>query len=147
MILRPATPADADEIAALFSASRGLLTFLPPLHTLAEDRNFIVHHVMSDCVVTIAERDGTIAGFIAETPGWIEHLYVAPDAVGSGIGPALLDAAKSRQSQIELWCFAANKRGRAFYERHGFVAVERTDGARNEEKLPDIRYRWVTAKA
>jgi len=28
------------------------------------------------------------------------------------------------------------------YERHGFVAVERTDGAGNEECEPDVRYVW-----
>jgi hypothetical protein len=29
-----------------------------------------------------------------------------------------------------------------FYERHGFVEAERTDGRRNEERAPDIRYVW-----
>ena len=36
--LRPATEADAAEIAALFAVSRRLLTFLPDLHTVEEDR-------------------------------------------------------------------------------------------------------------
>jgi hypothetical protein len=29
-----------------------------------------------------------------------------------------------------------------FYLRHGFVEVERTDGAGNEEHAPDIQYGW-----
>ena len=28
-----------------------------------------------------------------------------------------------------------------FYERHGFAALETTDGA-NEEGAPDVHYRW-----
>jgi 8-oxo-dGTP pyrophosphatase MutT (NUDIX family) len=29
-----------------------------------------------------------------------------------------------------------------FYERHGFIEIERTDGSGNEEQAPDVRYRW-----
>jgi hypothetical protein len=32
---------------------------------------------------------------------------------------------------------------RYFYDRRGFYAVRFTDGANNEEKMPDARYRWV----
>jgi len=31
---------------------------------------------------------------------------------------------------------------RRFYERHGFRAIHLTDGRDNEEKMPDVRYRW-----
>ena len=27
-----------------------------------------------------------------------------------------------------------------FYERHGFVEVDRTDGSNNEDRSPDIQY-------
>jgi hypothetical protein len=30
-----------------------------------------------------------------------------------------------------------------FYERHGFMAIEFTDGSGNEEKEPDVLYRWT----
>jgi hypothetical protein len=36
---------------------------------------------------------------------------------------------------------------RRFYERHGFVAVEHTDGAGNEEREPDVRFLWRPAGA
>ncbi|BDH67877.1 hypothetical protein MTP06_13260 [Streptomyces sp. PLM4] len=32
---------------------------------------------------------------------------------------------------------------RRFYERHGFTATARTDGTRNEEREPDVRYVWT----
>jgi hypothetical protein len=35
-----------------------------------------------------------------------------------------------------------NARGRAFYERHGFVVEALGDGSHNEEAAPDILYVW-----
>jgi len=140
--LRLATEADADEIAALFAASRRLLTFLPDLHTVEEDQAHTRDRILVDYRVTVAERDGRIVGFMAELEGWIEHLYMDPAQLRTGIGSALIADAKSRNQSLELWCFADNMRARAFYEKHGFVAVKFTDGAANEAKAPDILYRW-----
>ena len=141
--LRLATPDDADAIAEVFTASRRLLDFLPQLHTPEEDRGFIRGHIMPRYRVTVAIRDGGIIGFLSDEPGWIEHLYIAPGALGSGIGSALLADAKARNIALELWCFEENHRARRFYERHGFVEAERTDGRNNEERCPDIRLRWL----
>ena len=137
-----AVEADAAEIAALFATSRRLLTFLPDLHTVEEDRVFVRDHVLKDYRVTVAERDDTIVGFMAELEGWIEHLYIDATQLRSGVGSVLIADAQSRNEDLQLWCFADNLRGRAFYERMGFEAVKFTDGARNEAKAPDILYRW-----
>jgi GNAT superfamily N-acetyltransferase len=140
--LRAATAADADEVAALFSRSFRLLDFLPALHTLEEDRGYIAGVVIPGHQVTVAVDGGRIAGFLAEHEGWVNHLYVAPEALGHGIGAALLRDAQARNAELQLWCFSANARARKFYESHGFRAVEFTDGAGNEARQPDIRYRW-----
>ncbi len=140
--LRLATGADAEAIAALFSASRRLLAFLPELHSVAEDFVHVRDHVLATLRVTMAERDGAIVGFMAEGEGWIDHLYMAPAARGSGVGSALIADAKARNAALQLWCFAQNAPARRFYEKHGFVAVEFTDGAGNEARMPDVRYRW-----
>ncbi|MGA7264063.1 MAG: GNAT family N-acetyltransferase, partial [Stellaceae bacterium] len=59
-----------------------------------------------------------------------------------GAGTQLVDAAKATGiGALELWCFQANQRARRFYAR-GFHAIRFTDGAQNEERMPDIRYRW-----
>jgi hypothetical protein len=34
---------------------------------------------------------------------------------------------------------------RRFYQQHGFVPAEFTDGSGNEEREPDIRFRWQTS--
>ena len=62
---RPATMADTDAIATVFSSSFRLLTFLPMLHTVEEDRGFIADVILKQCEVTVAESDGRIASFLA----------------------------------------------------------------------------------
>ncbi len=140
---RQATLDDADAIARVFSPSLRLLTFLPALHTFAEDRWFIEHVVLEKCVVTVAESGGRIVSFLALQDREIWHLYTDTDWLGRGAGTQLIEGAKaSGVAALELWCFQANRRARRFYEAREFRAIEFSDGARNEEKMPDIRYRW-----
>lgn len=140
--LRAATAADAGTIALLFAESRRLLTFLPDLHSVEEDQVHMRGKVLVEYRVTVAEREGHIVGFMAELQGWIEHLYIDAAQLRTGIGSALIRDAKGRNDSLALWCFADNVRGRAFYEKHGFVAAEFTDGTGNEARAPDILYRW-----
>jgi GNAT superfamily N-acetyltransferase len=93
-----------------------------------------------DAVVAVA--GGQVAGFAIFGDGWLEHLYVDPSRQNAGIGAMLLSAVKSRSAALQLWTFQANTGARRFYERHGFVLLEETDGAGTEERLPDLRYQW-----
>ena len=137
---------DADGIAAVFSSSLRLLTFLPVLHTVEEDRRFIENIILKECEVIVAEGDPGIVSFLALNGEEIRLLYSHPDFIGSGAGSLLLDAVKkSSVAALELWCFQANERARRFYEERGFRAVRFTDGRDNEEKVPDVRYRWERA--
>ena len=137
---------DAGGIAALFSSSLRLLTFLPVLHTVEEDRRFIENIILKECEVIVAEGDPGIVSFLALNGEEIRLLYSHPDFIGSGAGSLLLDAVKkSSVVALELWCFQANERARRFYEERGFQAVRFTDGRDNEEKVPDVRYRWERA--
>src|SRR5258708_22328237 len=139
---RRATLDDAGGIAAVFSSSLRLLTFLPVLHTVEEDRRFIENIILKECEVIVAEGDPGIVSFLALNGEEIRLLYSHPDFIGSGAGSLLLDAAKkSSIVALELWCFQANERARRFYEERGFRAVRLTDGRDTEEKEPDTRYR------
>src|SRR5882757_6432978 len=135
---RRATLNDAGGIAAVFSSSLRLLTFLPMLHTVEENRRFIENVILKECEVIVAEADGGIVSFLARNGEEIRLLYSHPDFIGSGAGSLLLDVAKkSGVVALELWCFQANERARRFFEARGFRAVRFTDGRDNEEKVPD----------
>jgi putative acetyltransferase len=139
---RPATMADTDAIATVFSSSFRLLTFLPMLHTVEEDRGFIADVILRQCEVTVAMRAGRVASFLAREGEEIRLLYTHPEFIGAGAGGRLPDGAKESAAALELWCFQANMGARRFYERHGFRTLRFTDGRDNEEKMPDVRYRW-----
>ena len=107
----------------------------------------MIRHVREDVLphraVWVADADGDVVAVMALDDRWLDDLYVRPDHAGQGVGSALLDLAKAlRPDGFELWVFEVNTPARRFYERHGLVLLERTDGAGNEERAPDLRYGW-----
>jgi GNAT superfamily N-acetyltransferase len=130
----------------VFIPSFGSLTFLPRLHTDDEHRAFIAGVVLPEQDVVVADDDGRIAGFVAMAGDVVHHLYVHPAHQRRGIGGALLEEAKRRMpGGFRLWVFQRNENARRFYERHGLVAIELTDGQGNDEKTPDALYEWRPA--
>ena len=65
----------------------------------------------------VAAQNGAIVGFCLMTDGHIDMIFVAPTALGTGAGHALLADAEA-SGALSLECFAANARARRFYERH-----------------------------
>ena len=146
LTLRRADPGDAEEIADLNTAARvAAVPQMPPaLHTNAEDRGWMARQLaLPDHEAWVAERDGRVVGYALITPVWLDHLFVHPEHLATGIGSVLLDLVKSlRPDGFSLWVFESNTGARRFYARHGLVELERTDGSGNEEKAPDIRMEW-----
>ncbi|QPH54925.1 GNAT family N-acetyltransferase [Pontivivens ytuae] len=143
MITRQAAPDEADAVASIARASRAhFLPYLPVLHSPEEDRAHFRGRVFSKCEVWVAEGEAGPIGFCAFREGWIDHLYLLPPYVGRSIGTALLNRAKDRHAYLQLWVFQQNSRAIRFYERNGFRKVRETDGASNEEKVPDALYEW-----
>jgi GNAT superfamily N-acetyltransferase len=116
--------------------------WLPELHTAEEDRWFFRERLFATCELWGAEDRTGLLGIVAFREGWIDQLYVLPMSQRQGIGSALLAVAQERFARLQLWTFQRNARARRFYEARGFVLVEETDGAGNEEKEPDARYVW-----
>ncbi|MEQ6247756.1 GNAT family N-acetyltransferase [Sulfitobacter sp. HNIBRBA3233] len=118
------------------------MPWLPRIHSAGEDLWYFQNRVIPSQRVDVAVRDGRIAGFSALDKGWITHLYAAPDAWGRGAGRTLLRRAQAGHKQLDLWSFQRNAGALAFYARAGFAEVARTDGAENEEQMPDVHLRW-----
>jgi GNAT superfamily N-acetyltransferase len=106
--------------------------------------------------IWVAEDDGgSVVGFVSVGPsrdddarvgeGELMAIYLAPEAVGGGVGRALL--ARGEQSLADLgfraatlWVFAANDRARRFYERNGWTE-EPDSGPGPWSWAPSVRYR------
>jgi GNAT superfamily N-acetyltransferase len=86
-------------------------------------------------------RHHLVSRFLARQGEEVRQLYTRPDRIGRGAGTQLIEAAKS-SGVSALWCFQANARARRFYEVRGFHAIRFRDDADNEERVPDVRYRW-----
>ena len=145
--LRRGGPADATAAADLWLRARAAAVgAIPaPIHPDDEVRDWFASHVVASLELWLAEsRAGELRAILVLDGDWIDQLYVEPRWSGRGIGSRLLDAAKrERPGGLRLWTFASNAGAQRFYERHGFVAVRRTDGAGNEERAPDIMYAWT----
>jgi GNAT superfamily N-acetyltransferase len=143
-MMRKLALADMDAAALVHRAAfTRALPWLADLHTPAEDRWFFRERVFPTCQVWGAGDDGALLGLIAFREDWVDHLYVLPLAQRQGMGTELLKVAQTSFGRLKLWTFQGNLQARRFYERRGFVLVEETDGAGNEEKEPDARYLWV----
>jgi putative acetyltransferase len=142
--LTPAAPADDARIAALIRTSKAVaMPWLAVVHTPEEDLGWVRTVLLAQHSVSVVKEGDDVVGVLATSPGWVDQLYVHPDHQGRGVGRALLEAAKAASDgDLQLWTFARNSRARAFYERAGFAAEEETDGTTNEEREPDVRYRW-----
>ncbi len=114
--------------------------WLPRTRSYQDILNRYQSFVIENRTVWVADGN-PLKGYISlnDDDGHVLALYSDPKRHGTG--KALLDHAKSDRDYLQLWTFAANVDGRRFYEREGFVEVERTAGD-NEENLPDIRYEW-----
>ena len=136
---------DMDEAARVHRAAfDDRLPWLAGLHTPEEDRAYFRTQIFAQCDVWGGIGAGLI-GFIAFRRGWIDQFYVLPARQGQGVGDALLNIAKDAFSELQLWTFQRNAPARRFYEKRGFIMLEESDGNRNEEREPDILYRWTQA--
>ncbi|MFJ9041881.1 GNAT family N-acetyltransferase [Streptomyces sp. NPDC102406] len=112
-------------------------------HTDDEVRSWFREVVLPGLETWVATVDGSVVGTMVLDGEDLDQLYLDPPWQGQGIGGGLVHLAKQRRpAGLALWTFQVNEPARRFYERHGFVAAECTDGHRNEEREPDIRYRW-----
>ena len=143
-VIRRAVAEDADAITEVFLASRAAaMPYLPRLYDDEQTRAWITHVVLPGCTTWVAEAAGEVVGFAARDGDVLEHLYLRPDVRRQGLGTALLEQVRQASPDgLSLRVFTRNTAARAFYERHGFVAVDANDGSRNEENEPDMTYAW-----
>lgn len=145
IVLRRADDDDAGAIADVWLAAFDATYDFPAAHTDDEVRDWIRRDLLRETETWVAENaDGTIVGFMALTDDMLDQLYIRPKWTGQGTGGRLIVLAKARRPDgLDLYTFQANAGARRFYERHGFVAVAFGDGGGNDERQPDVRYRWT----
>ncbi|MFI0809769.1 GNAT family N-acetyltransferase [Streptomyces echinatus] len=147
VVLRRAVAADAHAVADVWL--RSFATALPTVgraHSDDEVRAYfrdVVVPLQETWVAEAADPGRGVVGMMVLDDDELSQLYLAPDWRGRGLGDRFVALAKERSPQgLALWTFQVNTPAHRFYERHGFVAAEYTDGSGNEEREPDVRYEW-----
>lgn len=148
-VIRRARGAEATDVAHVYLRSREFaLPTVAVVHDDEDVRRWVGDDVIGRLDTWVADLDGTVVGMMAldrgrDDAGWIEQLYLDPAWIGRGLGARFADLAKQRYpGGLELWTFQANEPALRFYRSHGFVEMERTDGAGNENHAPDARLLW-----
>lgn len=145
VVLRRAVATDARAAADVYLRSfDAALPTVVRAHTDDEVRDYIRDVVVPLRETWVAEAAGAgVVGLMVLDGESLSQLYLDPQWRGRGIGDRFVALAKERSpGGLSLWTFQVNKPAHRFYERHGFVAVECTDGSGNEEREPDVRYVW-----
>ena len=143
VLVRQLTFPEMDVAAAIQRITRAdRLPWLPQFRSQEQAAEVFRTRVFPAWAVWGAIEDGMIKGFIAFKEGWVDRLFVLPQAQRRGLGTALVEVAKTAYPRLQLWTFQRNLPARRFYEARGFVLAEETDGAGNMEREPDARYVW-----
>ncbi|CAH2600439.1 GNAT family N-acetyltransferase [Rhodovastum atsumiense] len=144
MILRPASPADASQVAEVDLAARSAaLPDVDCVHSPEEIRQWIAESLIPSGGVFVAEQGGRIVGYIAVRDSWVDQLHVRPTHWRHGVGTLLLRLVQERHPHgLTCYCFRCNSRARMFYEHHGFTAIGLSDEEADAQEQPDILYSW-----
>lgn len=156
--LRPATPSDAPQVAAVHVRSwqAGYADLLPDEFLRQLDSGEWAKRYSFDAddpLTTVAVTGtGTICGFVTTSiqgrTGHLMALYVEPGRWRNGVGHALMESAtalfrNARIQHAELWVMAGNDRAQRFYRAHGW----QPDGGRKREtvhgaNVEELRFVW-----
>jgi GNAT superfamily N-acetyltransferase len=144
MLIRQAAPDDSDRCAEIHRTAMAVMPYVPKgLHTAEDVRAWMRDVVFARQRVWVAEIEGRVVGYAALGGGFLNSLYVAHGYQGRGVGSALLQQVKTAAPEgFSLWTFQPNLGAIRFYERHGFRTGRETDGASNEERVPDRLMHW-----
>ncbi|MFK0016311.1 GNAT family N-acetyltransferase [Streptomyces sp. NPDC091027] len=143
-VLRRADDSDARPAADVWL--RSFAAALPTVrcaHNEADVRGWFARVLVPRYETWVAVTGSTVVGLMVLNRSELKQLYLDPVWRGRDLGNRFMCLAKQRQPDgLALWTFQVNESARRFYERHRFIAVERTDGARNDEREPDVRSVW-----
>jgi GNAT superfamily N-acetyltransferase len=131
-ILRPATPADIDAIAAVFHEGwhdvhpGRVPDGLTERRTPEAFHERVTQRVVETHETTVAVVDGTVAGFVMVAGDEAEQVYVGRAFRGSGVAALLLTEAERQiatggHDLAWLVVVRGNERAQAFYAKQGWA--------------------------
>ena len=160
--VRHMTGEDAADVAALLAGSwqRTYAPLMGAEKVAAEVADFTAERIASDLkrphsesFVAVAD-DGAIVGYayaiVEKAVLWLDKLHLLPEQQGSGIASALLQAVMVNyvgEPSISLEVIDGNDRAISFYEKNGFMLVERKSACGTIQGVPTLVMRRSLPRA
>lgn len=126
LTVRPARPDEAEALSALNKRSKAHWGYDAAFMALSDTSLTVTPALIATGRVLVAERGGALAGMASLDPlgnGVFDllHMFVEPDAIGTGAGRALFDAicAMARTLGGSRLSIMADPNAAGFYERLG----------------------------
>ena len=143
LVLRPGTVEDLPQVYEVYVAAVAA-SGIPEPRGAAEVRAWTDRSLDDGRQLWVAARDELVLGFAVVKQEWLFLLFVHPDRPGRGVGDALMGLVKALYPRgFGLRVHTANERARAFYQRHGLVDLEATDGSDYPDREPDVKMAWL----
>lgn len=132
MIIREALPQDAPELTRIAHEAKRHWGY--PEHWLQrwESDLTITSDFIKNNHVYLAEDEGTLSGFYAlcvkADKAELEHMWVAPDRIGTGVGKELFLAAMQKASELRLTAveISSDPNAEGFYQKMGAYRIGET---------------------
>jgi len=126
--LRLANTADAPALTTLMHRSKGSWGYSDAQMALIREHDAVTPEQIATQHVLVADLDGRPVAYLAvekedDRSLLVDHLFVAPEVQGQGIGKLLLARAEDQARQLGLsrLCLKSDVHAGSFYERHGFT--------------------------
>jgi N-acetylglutamate synthase-like GNAT family acetyltransferase len=152
-VIRRARAGEADALTDLAVRSKAQWGYGEDFMAAAS-AELIVHEAdLERMDVLVVEREGALVAFAAldlDAPEpLLDALFVEPEWIGSGLGGALLEAARTvaRKRGVEALVIRSDPNAEAFYRRHGAERIGERASETTGRLLPLLRIATATSAA
>jgi N-acetylglutamate synthase-like GNAT family acetyltransferase len=146
-MIRPASPDDADVLTTIALEAKRHWGY--PEHWIKhwESELTITADFIRENHVYVAEENGEIQGFyalcVADDKADLEHLWVTPARIGTGVGKELFLDAMERAAQLKVRAveISSDPNAAGFYKRMGATQIGEVDAPMDGQarKLPRLK--------
>lgn len=147
MIIRPPHRAECDELSELCLRSKAYWGYDDDFVEACREELTITDTMMRNSQMAVAEEGGKLWGIvqmdIASGPAVLEKIFVAPEAIGKGVGKRLFKwaVAKARENGVFSFTIDGDPNAVPFYEHMGAVQIGSSpSGSIPGRMLPQFRY-------
>jgi putative acetyltransferase len=138
-MIRKYQPTDLDDVLQSWSSASAIAHPFLSAEFHAQERLNIANIYLPNAETWVWQSDNSVVGFIALIGNEVGGLFVNAKSQRTGIGHALIQHARTLHGELEVEVFKDNTIGRAFYQKTGFVLIEKKIHEQTGFKLLRLR--------